>query len=321
MNVLRYTVGELAKRSGVSARMIRRFDAVGLLKPGERSGAGYRLYQEADVHRLDLIVALRAVGYGIREIRKILDGDSRHIRSAVERGAQAMAREIERLSESREILLWASAAGSDEEVLGRVRSAVGFARTAGEQQKTTALALLQSALVQAIPPEIEVGEGQTDAVVQLLHSRVPTPRSPEQESKLAEAMELLHDETSLQTFSEEVKKFADRFGPVIAKVEQTDWRARVTELQNRLRRAAKEGVAPDDAEAIALAQEWDRLFAQALGLTEAEYEKWKRESEERLQKTPLPDLLRLVSELTPHDPDKAAKRLLQSARRARTLAD
>ena len=71
MNVLRYTVGELAKRSGVSARMIRRFDAVGLLKPGERSGAGYRLYQEADVHRLDLIVALRAVGYGIREIRKI----------------------------------------------------------------------------------------------------------------------------------------------------------------------------------------------------------------------------------------------------------
>ncbi len=85
MNVLRYTVGELAKRSGVSARMIRRFDAVGLLKPGERSGAGYRLYQEADVHRLDLIVALRAVGYGIREIRKIHYNRSRRCPSCTDK--------------------------------------------------------------------------------------------------------------------------------------------------------------------------------------------------------------------------------------------
>lgn len=66
-------MGELATRAGVSVRTLHHYDQIGLLSPARRSEAGYRLYGAPDVARLQRIRSLRALGFGLEEIRELLD--------------------------------------------------------------------------------------------------------------------------------------------------------------------------------------------------------------------------------------------------------
>lgn len=65
-------VGELAQQAGVSVRTLHHYDEIGLLSPTRRSEAGYRLYTPADLVRLQHILALRHLGFGLDEIRHCL---------------------------------------------------------------------------------------------------------------------------------------------------------------------------------------------------------------------------------------------------------
>lgn len=65
-------IGELSERSGVSARMLRHYDSIGLVSPRARTHGGYRRYSEEDIRRLFHVEALRALGLGLREIADAL---------------------------------------------------------------------------------------------------------------------------------------------------------------------------------------------------------------------------------------------------------
>jgi DNA-binding transcriptional MerR regulator len=65
-------VGELARRTGVSVRALHHYDEIGLLSPSHRSEAGYRLYTEADVARLQQVRSLRTLGFSLEEAREFL---------------------------------------------------------------------------------------------------------------------------------------------------------------------------------------------------------------------------------------------------------
>lgn len=67
-----YTIGEMSRRSGVPVKTIRHYSDVGLLPPSAKSDAGYRLYSEADRSRLELIRTLRAAGFGLPVIERML---------------------------------------------------------------------------------------------------------------------------------------------------------------------------------------------------------------------------------------------------------
>lgn len=66
-------IGEVARRSGVSTRMLRHYDRLGLVSATGRSSGGYRDYSDSDVQRLFHVESLRTLGMTLREIGTALD--------------------------------------------------------------------------------------------------------------------------------------------------------------------------------------------------------------------------------------------------------
>lgn len=67
------TVGEVQNLTGVSVRTLRYYDRIDLLPPAEVSEAGYRLYDDASLARLQQILLFRELQFPLRDIRRILD--------------------------------------------------------------------------------------------------------------------------------------------------------------------------------------------------------------------------------------------------------
>ncbi|WP_068055033.1 MerR family transcriptional regulator [Nocardia xishanensis] len=66
-------IGEVSQRSGVSTRMLRHYDALGLVKPTGRTSGGYREYSADDIRRLFHVECLRTLGLSLNEAKRALD--------------------------------------------------------------------------------------------------------------------------------------------------------------------------------------------------------------------------------------------------------
>lgn len=71
-----FTVGELAKLTGITVRTLHHYDQIGLVQPSDRSDAGYRLYGDADVLRLQQVLMFRELGLPLDQIALAIAGRS-----------------------------------------------------------------------------------------------------------------------------------------------------------------------------------------------------------------------------------------------------
>ncbi|MEV1198547.1 helix-turn-helix domain-containing protein [Microbispora rosea] len=98
-----YTVGQIARRTGLSVHTIRFWSDSGLIAPTDRSAGGYRLYDAAAVARFDLVRALRELGIGLEAVRRILARQAT-VAEVAEVHAQALDAEIKALKLRRAVL-------------------------------------------------------------------------------------------------------------------------------------------------------------------------------------------------------------------------
>jgi DNA-binding transcriptional MerR regulator len=94
MDPMVYTVKQVADRIGLPSRTIRYYDSIGLVSPGERSGAGYRLYGPEDEGKLQFVRQAKSLGFSLAEIRGLI--------TAAERGCCGeVIPELERLLDAK----------------------------------------------------------------------------------------------------------------------------------------------------------------------------------------------------------------------------
>lgn len=103
-------IGELAKASGVSTKLIRHYESIGLISRASRTRSGYRQYGENDIHILRFIKRGRGLGFPMKEIKQLLglwrnkSRSSREIKSLALAHLQTLERKILELQEMADTL-------------------------------------------------------------------------------------------------------------------------------------------------------------------------------------------------------------------------
>ena len=110
------TIGEAARHSGLSAKMIRHYEQNGLLSKAPRTDAGYRLYNSQQLQQLGFIARARKLGFSLAEIQSLLQlwqdpaRESRSVKQLAEQHLADIDAKISELKQMRETL--AALAGS-----------------------------------------------------------------------------------------------------------------------------------------------------------------------------------------------------------------
>ncbi|GII61937.1 MerR family transcriptional regulator [Sphaerisporangium krabiense] len=173
-----YTIGQLSRLSGLPVKTIRFYSDAGVLPERDRTPAGYRLYGEADVARLELVRTLREIGVGLATIRSLGERDLRQVLDLHLRTVESQLKSLQR---TRAVLRATLERGDPSEedlrrlnTLGRIGAAerdalldsfvaeVGGGVGAREQWLTC----LREAMMPELPPEPTIE--QLDAWLELV---------------------------------------------------------------------------------------------------------------------------------------------------------
>lgn len=180
-----FTVGQLARESGVSPQILRHYDRLGLLRPSQRTRAGYRLYTVADRARLDVIRTLRELDFDLKTIGRVLRGAG-DLRAAAELHVRTLEHQ-RRLVERRAAVIRASLKGGGATDLARIERLQRLARLERAEKASFIAEHLKKRIGGSAPPPLE------RAIVDLASFELPDDATPEQLDAWLELAELVMD--------------------------------------------------------------------------------------------------------------------------------
>src|SRR5580658_2159169 len=89
------TIGDVAELAGVTAKALRYYDRIGLLKPLARSDSGYRLYGREELLRLREILIWRRLGFSLTDIAALIEEPGHDVRDALQRQLELATLQLE----------------------------------------------------------------------------------------------------------------------------------------------------------------------------------------------------------------------------------
>lgn len=216
----RYTIGQVARRTGLSVRKVRFYADNGVVEPVQRSEAGYRLYDGAGMQRLELVRTLRELGFDLPTIRRVLEREVTVTEVAVAH-AELLDDQIRTLALRRSV----------------VRAIARNARDTEEMTLMTKLAQMSDEERQKIIDDffdhvfggLEIDPAFEDRL-RTARPNLPDDPSPEQVEAWVELAELVQDDdfrASIRRMSEgQAQEIAERRDPG-----EQDWHANAQDWQ------------------------------------------------------------------------------------------
>ncbi|MEV4097633.1 MerR family transcriptional regulator [Streptosporangium saharense] len=233
-----FTIGQLARRTGLAVRTIRFWSDSGLVPPTGRSAGGYRLYDARAVARLDLVRTLRELGFGLEAVEEILCRATT-VAQVAETHVAALEAEIRTLRLRRAVLSTVARRGSTIEEASLMHR---LARLSARERQQ-----IIDDFVDGVLAGVDLQEGPAVGIangMRQVNAELPDDPSPEQVDAWMELAELVEDED-----------FQRRVRQMVVAGQGTDTPARQPDhlaVIEHAGRAQAEGVAPDSAEGRAV---------------------------------------------------------------------
>lgn len=294
-------IGDLAKRTGLTVRALHHYDSIGLLTPSARSDAGYRLYNQADIARLHQILALRQCGLTLADVGTVLTNSEIPLATVVSRQIAMLTQQIAQADILRtrlQRLQTQLASGQDPDLADWLTTLEHMTMYdkyfTPEELKELPLANPTpemneewKTLVAKVQQQMDVGSKPTHAEPQALARQWmqminrDTGNNPvlfaklnamhEQEPALAAATGITPALMQFVIASAQEARTA-LYRPYLSEEEFTFLRANIGKRADEWRpliakvyQAMQDGLAPDSAEAQALARHWFDLFRSYAG--------------------------------------------------------
>ncbi|KUJ40216.1 MerR family transcriptional regulator [Streptomyces sp. NRRL F-5122] len=228
-----FTIGELARATGLTVRTIRYWSDEDALPPVARSSGGYRLYDAASVARLELIRTLRELGLGLADVRRVLGGEATVAEVAAAHVA-ALDAQIRALKVTRAVLSTVARRGSSAEEMTLMNK---LARLSAAERKR---------IMEEFVEELLHGLDTVDPAIRERMRRsaadLPEDPTPEQVDAWVELAEMLQDPDFRATMRKATEFNAADRGPDVPAGASLWFVKRLVELAGAAR---ERGIAPE----------------------------------------------------------------------------
>jgi DNA-binding transcriptional MerR regulator len=253
-NDVLYTIGEVARLSGVPVKTIRYYSDVGVLPPSDVTATGYRLYSAQDQARLSLIRTLRAIGFDVPTITRLLRDEVRPV-DAVQLQLEAVEVQLRTLQRQRAVIRAALRRGADAPLAYLERAQV-LARL-DQQERQAFLSRHLDRAMEGVPVDPAVrARFQAMATFDL-----PDDLSDAQLDAWLELAELATDESFIRQTRDQMRPFWEA---AQGNFDLAAWTAAFNTVMAAAIRAVEAGWPPDSAEAQQVVATWLADYARAI---------------------------------------------------------
>lgn len=293
-----FTIGEMARRSGVPVKTVRHYSDVGVLPPSGVTGAGYRLYSEADRARLELIRTLRAAGFDLSTIRGLLEGESEPSET-LELQLETVDLQLRSLRRRRRLLQSTLESGEETRLSYPERTHALGLLEARERQAFLAEHLERS--LEGVPIDPDVKAWFWRGIV----SGMPEELDDEQLEAWAELAKLASDEGFIEALRAQTRPVRDE---ARGGLDSTGWGEAVKAAVEEAARAIREGRQPDGEREQDVVKAWISASALAMGREDdPRFDEWMLAHYEQTYDARMERYWRLIATLKrwEYDPGRA----------------